>query len=143
MTLRIKRSDSVRTAAAIWARATARRDGQPASVESQLPGVRRRLAQGGVLHIAFRGEDAVGFTILVGAELVYLAVDPQAWGSGVAGALLTHVDDQARLAGISDLELWVIAGNERAIAVYERAGWTRTSDVTSGERRLVRKLTAD
>ena len=28
-----------------------------------------------------------------------------------------------------DLELWVIADNERAVKTYERAGWTRTPDL--------------
>ncbi|RAK28791.1 acetyltransferase (GNAT) family protein [Actinoplanes lutulentus] len=101
------------------------------------------MDQGGVLHIAYRGSEAVGFTVVVGAELVYLAVDPHSWGSGVGSALLAHVDAEARVAGFSELELWVIAGNERAIAVYERAGWTRTSNVKNGERRLVRQLTDD
>ena len=45
-----------------------------------------------------------------------------------------------------ELELWVIADNERAVALYERSGWQATDEVkvrnSSGrlERRFVRRV---
>ena len=81
-------------------------------------------------------------------ELFHLAVDPRAWGRGLASELLRAVDSRARVVGRTTLELWVIDDNARAVGVYERAGWTRTretqQDATSGriERRLVRRLPA-
>nr|BFE73485.1 hypothetical protein GCM10020092_067860 [Actinoplanes digitatis] len=56
-------------------------------------------------------------------ELFYLAVDPGDWGTGVGTRLLRGVAEHARAIGRERLELWVIADNERAIAVYERSGW--------------------
>jgi GNAT superfamily N-acetyltransferase len=145
VTIRIERSADALVAAGIWARATAERDGSPsASLARCLPGVRRRLAEGGLLDIAYRGDVAVGFTVLVGRELVYLAVDPAAWGGGVAGRLLAHVDEVGIRSGFDSLELWVIAANERAVGVYTRAGWVPTEHVKESggrtERRLVKRF---
>ncbi|AWB86085.1 hypothetical protein C3E77_05285 [Mycetocola zhujimingii] len=61
-------------------------------------------------------------------EIIYLAVDPQAWGQGVAGQLLDFIRRRSETAG-TPLELWVIADNDRAVSSYERAGWTRTANV--------------
>lgn len=139
-------------AALVWARATARRDAQEQRDTSQtLPGIRRRLAlDRATMLVARRGDDVVGFAIAAPRtstmEVFYLAVDPDAWGRGVGSHLLRSVDDLARAIGHQSLELWVIAANERAIATYEHAGWTRTGDqhVSSDgrlETRLVRRLT--
>jgi GNAT superfamily N-acetyltransferase len=141
------------SAAGIWARATARRDKllTPATVEEKLPGIERRLsADAGSLHLARLRSDAAGFLLVVAratvVEVVYLAVDPQAWGAGIARALLAYADDHARTLGLSHLELWVIDDNERAVRLYERSGWRRTEDLevrsSAGrpERRLVKDL---
>ncbi|MEU8244286.1 GNAT family N-acetyltransferase [Actinoplanes missouriensis] len=81
---------------------------------------------------------------VIGGGLVYLAADPDARGGGVGGRLLAHVDELARSAGRSELSLWVIDDNARALAVYERAGWVRTDELKQAggrrERRLVRRL---
>jgi GNAT superfamily N-acetyltransferase len=154
--IRITRDDSAagqRTAASIWARATAERDNlaAPASIEEKLPGIQHRLsADAGSLHIAYCDGNAAGFAILVTRaavlELVYLAVVPEAWGSGIGRGLLAYVDDQARATGAGSLELWVIDDNERALRVYERSGWVRTEDlktqIATGrrERRLEKVL---
>ena len=147
---------TIRKAAGIWARATARRDGtpSPANVDSAEAGVRRRLALDQAALITVRQDDRVaGFALVAPRtqtlELFHLAVDPDAWGRGLAAELLRAVDSQARQVGRANLELWVIDDNERAAAVYERAGWARTAerqrDVTSGriERRLVRHVSPD
>jgi len=143
---------AVRDAAGIWARATARRDGttSPTSVDATEAGVRRRLAlEGAALLLARQDERMVGFALVAPRpetlELFHLAVDPSAWGHGLAAELLRAVDSRAGVVGRTTLELWVIDDNQRALGVYERAGWTRTDqterDPTSGriERRLVRR----
>lgn len=142
--------DAVLDAARIWARATACRDGlsAPPDAAEKAEGINNALAtEGSQLIIARRAADPLGFAVLVpqGAqiELLYLAVDPDAWSRGVAKRLLRHVEavsEQQRLP----LELWVIADNSRAIAAYESAGWTATSETkvrnAAGriERRFVR-----
>ena len=138
-------------AATIWARARSRRDGEPTTAEDTTPGIRRRLAvEGATLLLVHRDGRPVGFTLFaprtVTLEIFYLATDPDSWGTGVAAHLLTRAEDHARLLGRDTMELWVITDNRRAIAVYERAGWTATEEVATDpasgriERRFVRNL---
>ncbi|MEP7762580.1 GNAT family N-acetyltransferase [Sanguibacter sp. 25GB23B1] len=140
-----------RTAAGIWARATALRDSLPevAPVEDKLLGIQHALhAEGGSLHLATSGTRAGGFAVVVPhgetSEIRYLATDPSLWGGGIATALLDHVRAHALATGASAMELWVIADNERAVQTYERAGWTATAEVEvrhaggRPERRYVR-----
>jgi ribosomal protein S18 acetylase RimI-like enzyme len=137
-------------AASVWARAVSRRDALPVQARAQekLPGIRSaRAGPGASLHLARRGERVVGFCVLVPSgerlEVRYLATDPDAWGSGVGRALLTHVDAHLGAAGG---ELWVLTDNPRAVAAYEGAGRVGTDDVeeraTPGrpERRFVRDV---
>lgn len=147
--------DIVHVAAGVWARAAARRDdrSEPGTsvVEKAVSGVRRRLVLEGSVILVARDDDAVvGFALGSPTpsawELYYLAVDPDAWGRGVAGVLLAAVDDHAGSVGRDQLELWVIDDNSRAAAVYERAGWVTTDDLVTDapsgrrERRMVRRL---
>ncbi|REJ04046.1 GNAT family N-acetyltransferase [Microbacterium bovistercoris] len=132
------RDDAVHSAASIWARATAMRDGlqRPAPAEDKIPGIRSALAVAGAsLHVAERWPDDVGFAVLVpngrALELRYLGADPEAWGTGVGGGILEYVEGRARSAGFDELTLWVLEDNERAIGVYERSGWRRTPDMKS------------
>ncbi len=146
-------AEGMYAAASIWARATAKRDNlvAPAPVEEKLPGIQQRLStDAGSLHIAYLRGDAVGFVLMVThatvLEVVYLAVAPEAWGSGIACRLLAYADDQARALNLSSLDLWVIDDNVRAVHVYERSGWRRTEDLKTQsstgrtERRLVKDL---
>ena len=94
--------------------------------------------------------NVVGFALAVpqgeSLEVLYLGVDPEVWGAGVGARLLRHLDDYASSKAHGELELWVIAHNERAIALYERAGWQATDEVkirsAAGrlERRFVRRV---
>jgi GNAT superfamily N-acetyltransferase len=142
-----------REAAAIWARATARRDGAHVrEVAETLPAVRLRLAlPGAVLLMSRRAGDAVGFAVVAphasALEVFFMAVDPDAWSTGVGSRLLEAIDDHARSRGQNRLELWVIADNIRAIATYERAGWvgtttTQSTDEGRVEIRLERQVRA-
>jgi ribosomal protein S18 acetylase RimI-like enzyme len=56
------------------------------------------------------------------AELVSLAVAPDQRGRGIGTALMDAVDAELERRGIHDLEVAVMAGNDRAIAFYERRG---------------------
>jgi len=145
--------DAEREAAGIWARATARRDQLPlvAPLEEKLAGIQQTLdADGASLHLARRGQRAVGFCVLIPQdeflEIRYLASDPAVWGSGAGRSLLEHVLEHARWAGFARGELWVIGDNARAISAYERAGWVATDVVevrgSAGrlERRFVREF---
>lgn len=140
-------------AARIWAAATAERDKnpEPASVEAALPIIERGLQPvDATLHLAYLREQPVGFAVVVpqpcGLEILYLGVDPTAWGSGVASQLLSDVAAYAGETSRPELELWVYDDNARAVDVYRRAGWSGTDDVrihpTSGrlERRHVRRI---
>ena len=128
--------DGVKESAVIWARAKACRDQdpEPATAEDTMPGIRRRLGiDGAKLLLARRDDVPVGFTLVAPRaqtlEIFYLAVDPDAWGSGVASHLLLRAEAHARAIGLETLELWVINDNARAIGVYERSGWLDTAEV--------------
>ena len=57
------------------------------------------------------------------AELVTLSVAPERRGGGVGTALMDAVDAELERRGVHDLEMFVMAGNERARAFYERRGF--------------------
>ena len=139
--------------ASIWLRSTAARDGRrtPGNLSSAVAGISRRLGvAGAAILVAEQDDRAVGFVLVAPQssflEIFYLAVDPVVWGNGVAAQLLRGVETHASIVGCATLELWVLDGNDRAISVYEKAGWIGTDvtqvDPTSGrvERRLVRIL---
>jgi ribosomal protein S18 acetylase RimI-like enzyme len=98
---------------------------------------RSMLAAGeAFLLVARDGADAVGYALVevragdddtwpVGAqmaELVSLAVDPGRRGGGIGTALMDAVDAELERRGIADLQVAVMAGNDRARAFYERRG---------------------
>lgn len=128
-------SGPAREAARIWARATALRDQVPviASLEDKLPGIESALASEGALLLVVRiGERAMAFSIAIPhtdvLEVLYLAVDPEAWGMGLAHQLLAQLRHHS-VKVQTPMELWVIADNKRAITSYEGAGWIPTTDL--------------
>jgi ribosomal protein S18 acetylase RimI-like enzyme len=64
-----------------------------------------------------------------------LAVDPDRQGRGVGAALLEHAIEEARRRGARKLSLRVLGPNERARALYERAGF-EVEGVLRGEFHL-------
>jgi ribosomal protein S18 acetylase RimI-like enzyme len=56
------------------------------------------------------------------AELYAIYFEPGRWGRGAADVLLDAVVEQLP-AGVRTLVLWVLDGNARAIAFYERRGF--------------------
>jgi GNAT superfamily N-acetyltransferase len=72
----------------------------------------------------------VGFSTIHGAELCALHVDPDVWGRGVGGALISRARADLAASGVTEAHLWLLAGNARAQRFYERDGWA-----TDGTRR--------
>lgn len=74
-----------------------------------------------------RENDGAGPSIVPGRlHVSLLAVMPEAWGRRLGSRLLTVLLDGARHAGFIDAQLWTHESNGRAIALYERMGFTRT-----------------
>lgn len=90
-----------------------------------------------------RDADAVGT-----GELWGIYVHPDAWSTGVGHLLLGAVEEALRADGHEIAYLWVLAGNHRAAAFYERHGWAsdggekvdRRPGMVLRERRHVKRL---
>ena len=82
--------------------------------------------------VAVRGEEIVGtVSVVAKAESLYIrgmAVLPAARGERIGALLLTHVEEFARTEGLSRLFLSTTPFLDRAIHLYERFGFRRTSD---------------
>lgn len=101
-------------------------------------GLRERFtAEAGThrLSVAEAGSGIVGFTYVApgddshSGELHKIHVAPDAKGTGVGKALMVAALAGFRAAGSGRAGLWVVEGNERAIAFYERGGWRREGTV--------------
>jgi GNAT superfamily N-acetyltransferase len=57
-------------------------------------------------------------------EVYALYLHPDHWGTGLGARLHTAGLRRLREYGFVSAVLWVLAGNERALAFYRRAGWT-------------------
>jgi GNAT superfamily N-acetyltransferase len=64
-----------------------------------------------------------GFVMVVGDEVEQVYVSSGHRGTGVAAALLAEAERQVHANGHGKAWLAVVAGNARARAFYERAGW--------------------
>jgi ribosomal protein S18 acetylase RimI-like enzyme len=122
-------------AARVWARATARRDGK-----AEIPPLE---AARGVVLDSLRDERStlvvaedegvvVGFATADPtasrrvAEVRYVGVDPDCWGSGVGGQVLARLADELAAAEFRSAQLLVYADNAPARRLYERLGWSRS-----------------
>ncbi len=104
--------------------------------------------------IAERGSDWVGMVAGIHPEpddpqleLVAMWVAPQGRGTGAGAALVEAVVAWGRQIGAPSVGLWVVRGNDHAIALYERCGFVMTpdfvarpSDPCSGELRMTHVL---
>ena len=68
---------------------------------------------------------AVVMQVIDEAELLEIAVDPAYQGRGFGKALLAEVMDAARARAVRLMRLEVRIGNERALKMYEKAGFKR------------------
>jgi GNAT superfamily N-acetyltransferase len=84
--------------------------------------------------VADRGEGIEGFCSLAMpargegpdsdlAEIPAFYVAPDAWRMGIGSALMTRALAEMVEAGFSRAVIWVLEGNDRAIAFYEATGW--------------------
>ena len=76
-----------------------------------------------------RGTDEHAHTDGAG-EVFAFYLHPDAWGSGLASALMTRAVDQLATDGYSTAVLWVLRDNPRARRFYEREGWSPTGRTT-------------
>jgi ribosomal protein S18 acetylase RimI-like enzyme len=67
-------------------------------------------------------------------EISSLYVDPGSWRSGTGSALVRAAEDRARSSGCRSLILWVLVGNQRAIAFYEARGFCAANETRSDHR---------
>ena len=66
-------------------------------------------------------------------EIVSLYLLPEYWGNGWGKALLSAAVKQLESMGYRDLFLWVLEGNQRARAFYERMGFHPSGAYTEDE----------
>lgn len=89
------------------------------------PGVHRLVStrpDGAVVAVANFGPAGEPYDDVTG-ELYVIYAAPEVWGEGHGSALLREV--RARLAadGHDRAMLWMMAGNDRTLAIYEHHGW--------------------
>jgi ribosomal protein S18 acetylase RimI-like enzyme len=80
--------------------------------------------------VAVDGADVLGFTNFgpdrddpaIG-EVYAIYVDPDRLSTGIGQALMTGAVDRLRARGLAPVRLWVLAGNARGLAFYERYGF--------------------
>jgi DNA/RNA-binding domain of Phe-tRNA-synthetase-like protein/GNAT superfamily N-acetyltransferase len=85
---------------------------------------RTRAAQRvGDTTVATVNGTVAGFIMVVGDEVEQVYVSAAHRGTGVARVLMTEAERQVRANGHEQAWLAVVAGNGRARAFYERAGW--------------------
>lgn len=83
----------------------------------------RAAARVGEATVAVVDGAIAGFVIVVDDEVEQLYVSASHRGTGIADVLMSEAERQIRARGHSKAWLAVVAGNARARAFYERAGW--------------------
>ncbi|MBR1457065.1 MAG: GNAT family N-acetyltransferase [Oscillospiraceae bacterium] len=82
------------------------------------------LAEVGGAVVGTAGIEAVGNKYKTRHRCDFgISVDRAYWGLGIGRALLQACITCARTAGFEQMELQVVSGNERAIALYRKAGF--------------------
>ena len=83
----------------------------------------RAVERVGDTTVAIVDGDVAGFVVVVGDEVEQVYVSVPHRGTGVAAVLMAEAERQVRSNGYEKAWLAVVAGNGRARAFYERAGW--------------------
>lgn len=60
-------------------------------------------------------------------EVYAIYLRPSSWGRGIGAELLAEAETRLAESGFDRAMLWVLEGNTRARAFYERSGWKPTS----------------
>lgn len=63
------------------------------------------------------------------AEIALLYVHPDAWGSELAGVLLSEAESRLRTLGYQEATLYTEERNDRPRAFYEKQGWSTDGDI--------------
>ena len=107
------------------------RDGHIGFVPDELAEVRtdesfrvRASERAGEMTVAVVDGSIAGFVLVVDDEVEQVYVSAAYRGTGVADVLMSEAERQVRANGHSKSWLAVVAGNGRARAFYERAGWS-------------------
>jgi ribosomal protein S18 acetylase RimI-like enzyme len=90
-----------------------------------------------LLVAADESGDVIGFTAVhpPDGEMYLLFVHPEHSGRGVGRALLEAAHDSLRAAGCREAFLYTHQENERALSVYEAAGYRRDGSVRESDFR--------
>jgi GNAT superfamily N-acetyltransferase len=128
VTLRTARAEDASDIAEIWHLGW--QDGHLGFVPQELVDVRtedsfRRRASERILDTTVATVDGavVGFVMVVNDEVEQVYVSAAYRGTGAAALLIGEAERQVRANGHRKAWLAVVAGNARARAFYERAGW--------------------
>jgi GNAT superfamily N-acetyltransferase len=131
--IRLGNAVDIDGAATVWARATAKRDG-----EAEIPSLEAARAvlldslqkERSTFVVAAHDSAVLGFAIAEPtasaqvAEVRFVGVDPDYWGRGVGGRVLARLTDELASAGFLSAQLLVYAHNAPARRLYEHMGWT-------------------
>jgi GNAT superfamily N-acetyltransferase len=90
------------------------------------------LVDGEVIGFAAYGAERSDLAPAVAGrgEVYALYVHPDHWGAGAGHALMASARDALRARRCDAVSIWVLEGNARGIAFYERQGFQATGDVT-------------
>ena len=114
--------------------------------------LRAELAETATRHyvVAVAGDALVGYAGLrfvpPEGDVQTMAVAESAWGTGIGGALLTELLDQAARRGVRDMFLEVRSDNPRAQKLYTRFGFEQISvrrGYYNGADALIMRRTAE
>jgi ribosomal protein S18 acetylase RimI-like enzyme len=128
VTLRRGRAEDASAIAEIWR--SGWRDGHLGLVPEELAEartdesfVKRASQRADEMTVAVVDGTIAGFVLVVEDEVEQVYVAASHRGTGIADALLDEAERQVRANGHAEAWLAVVAGNARARAFYERAGW--------------------
>jgi ribosomal protein S18 acetylase RimI-like enzyme len=95
----------------------------------------RRSIEGrlGTVLVGLVDDEVVGFAALMPSrdpdapqgcgEVTAIYLEPEAWDQGLGRLLMDASLDRLADQGFTEVSLWVLRGNERAIRFYERSGF--------------------
>ena len=103
---------------------TALEEGQYLMTKTQNPYEVEILAEVDGKIVGLAGIDAVGEKVKIRHRAEFgISIDKAYWGLGIGRALLEACMDCAQKAGYEQVELNVVAENERAVKMYHQAGF--------------------